>query len=708
MLTGGPGMFLEMSVTQPLLAERYRLVRSLGQGGMGRVWLARDEVLHRDVAIKEVVPPAGLTAEERNEMRLRTMREARAAARLNHPSVVRVYDVVQTDMHPWIVMEYVPARSLHEIVNEDGTLPPNQVAQIGLQVLGALRAAHRAGVLHRDVKPSNVLLADNGRVVLTDFGLATMPGEATVTRPGMVLGSPAYIAPERAREGHAGPESDLWSLGATLYAAVEGNSPYQRSSAIATLTALVTEEPPPAKHAGPLRQVLSGLLRKDPTARIDAEHAERLLRRAAGGGLASRLGLMSKPRLSAVRAGAVTPTPLPPGTPCAVPGTRVTGRAAAGAALGQAPQAGEVSPVPTPPEAPTSAAEQPAPAEAQPDDIPPTRDDVDSGREAVTPERDDIASERDTVGPGPEGEAEAAQPHATGTGGSERAPAAEVPAVGKPGVTATSVIEPAGDPIGPTTAAGRPVASRATGSMPVPAVAPEQEPTVPASGEKAGVLRRPWLVAAGVVALALLTVTLVALPGSEDRSKTAQPPKGAAPTAATSGAPTAPPSPSTLEATQTTTAQQPPPAAPALPEGWQIHNDPTGFSVAAPVGWNVSREGTILYFRDPNGGRVFGIDQSNQPHMNPVADWTNQERQRAGSYYSGYQRIRIAPVNYFVACADWEFTYDQGGTRAHVINRGFVTSDHQAYGIWWSTPESAWQDNLKYFQLITSTFKPKP
>src|SRR3954453_7239328 len=145
MSTARPGMFLQMSVTQPLLAERYRLVRSLGQGGMGRVWLARDEVLHRDVAIKEVIPPAGLTAQERDEMRQRTLREARAAARLNHPSVVRVYDVVRTDVHPWIVMEYVASRSLHEVINEDGTLPVARVAAIGLQVLGALRAAHRAG-----------------------------------------------------------------------------------------------------------------------------------------------------------------------------------------------------------------------------------------------------------------------------------------------------------------------------------------------------------------------------------------------------------------------------------------------------------------------------------------------------------------------------------------------------------------------------------
>ncbi|MDT5038024.1 MAG: eukaryotic-like serine/threonine-protein kinase, partial [Micromonosporaceae bacterium] len=336
-------MFLQVSVTQPLLAERYRLVRSLGQGGMGRVWLARDEVLHRDVAIKEVIPPEGLTAEERDEMRQRTLREARAAARLNHPSVVRVYDVIRTDVHPWIVMEYVASRSLHEVIAEDGTLPPARVAQIGLQVLGALRAAHRAGVLHRDVKPSNVLLTDDGRVVLTDFGLATMPGEATVTRPGMVLGSPAYISPERAREGYAGPESDLWSLGATLYAGVEGNSPYQRSSAIATLSALVTEDPPPARHAGPLRPVLNGLLKKDPAARIDAAEAERLLRRAAGGGLASRLWLVPKPRPGAARSNPVPEKPLPQGGPGAMPGTRVaaadSGAVAADAAASPDPGA---------------------------------------------------------------------------------------------------------------------------------------------------------------------------------------------------------------------------------------------------------------------------------------------------------------------------------------------------------------------------------
>ncbi|QOC93675.1 serine/threonine-protein kinase [Micromonospora craniellae] len=272
-----------MSDASPqLVADRYRLISPLGQGGMGRVWKARDEVLHRDVAIKELVPPPGLTTDERREMRERSLREARAIARLNNINVVRIFDVLRTDGDPWIVMEYVASRSLQDTLAEDGPVPAAQAVQIGLGVLNALKAAHKAGIMHRDVKPGNVLLGTDGRVVLTDFGLATIPGDPNVTRTGMVLGSPAYIAPERARDGTAGPEADLWSLGATLYAAVEGKSPFARPSAISTLAALATEPVPPARNAGPLKQVLAGLLRKNPEERITAESAERMLRRASG------------------------------------------------------------------------------------------------------------------------------------------------------------------------------------------------------------------------------------------------------------------------------------------------------------------------------------------------------------------------------------------------------------------------------------------
>src|ERR671921_637245 len=259
-----------MSSSPPLVvADRYRLVAPPGQGGRGRFSAGKDGALHRGAATNEAAPPPGLTPEERQEMRERSLREARAIARLNNINVVRVFDVLRTDADPWIVMEYVPSRSLQDILASDGPMPPVRAAEVGLGVLNALRAAHRNGVVHRDVKPGNVLIGEDGRVVLTDFGLATVPGDPTVTRTGLVLGSPAYIAPERARDGTAGPAADMWSLGATLYAAVEGASPFARSSAIATLAALATENPPPARNAGPLKAVLNGLLRKDPHHRID-------------------------------------------------------------------------------------------------------------------------------------------------------------------------------------------------------------------------------------------------------------------------------------------------------------------------------------------------------------------------------------------------------------------------------------------------------
>jgi eukaryotic-like serine/threonine-protein kinase len=271
-----------MSLSPALLAGRYRLVDPLGSGGMGRVWLARDEVLHRDVAIKEVNLPLDLSPADRAELRVRTLREARTAARLSHPNVVQIYDVLGIEDRPWIVMEYVPSRSLQQIIATDGRISPRDAAEIGLSVLAALTAAHRAGVLHRDVKPGNVLVAETGRVVLTDFGLATFDGgEASVTRPGLVWGSPEYVAPERAKHGVSSVEADLWSLGATLFAAVEGRSPYARSTAMGSLTALATEKPPQPQHAGPLKAVLSGLLRKDPRARLRPAEVERMLRRVA-------------------------------------------------------------------------------------------------------------------------------------------------------------------------------------------------------------------------------------------------------------------------------------------------------------------------------------------------------------------------------------------------------------------------------------------
>jgi serine/threonine protein kinase len=266
-----------------LVADRYRLDRRIGAGGMGYVWLAWDEVLRRNVAVKEVHLPDGLSDTEVAELHARTLREAQAAARLSHPNVVRTYDVLRNENRPYIVMEYVPSRSLAEAVKTDGPLLPEPVARIGLALLGALKAAHDAGVLHRDIKPGNVLLGDDGRVVLTDFGLAIFDDVGMhLTHPGVVHGSPQFIAPERAKDGTSTAASDLWSLGATLYAAVEGQSPYARSTSYATLAALATEPPDSPRKAGPLKPILNGLLRREPSVRMSIEEATARLQLISG------------------------------------------------------------------------------------------------------------------------------------------------------------------------------------------------------------------------------------------------------------------------------------------------------------------------------------------------------------------------------------------------------------------------------------------
>jgi len=267
--------------TERVLAGRYRLGAVIGRGGMGAVWRARDELLNRDVAIKEIVWPDQLDPAERETARRRAVREAQLAARLSHPNVVSVYDILEEDGRPCIVMELVPFRSLRDVLAEDGPMSPAEAARVGLNVLAALSAVHEAGVVHRDVKPANILLGPGDRVVLADFGISKATDSPALTASGVLLGSPSYLAPERARGGRAGAASDLWALGASLYTAVDGRPPFERDSMIASLTAVVAAEPEPAPRAGPLWPVIAGLLRKDPAARLDASGAGRMLRRIA-------------------------------------------------------------------------------------------------------------------------------------------------------------------------------------------------------------------------------------------------------------------------------------------------------------------------------------------------------------------------------------------------------------------------------------------
>ncbi|GAB2926598.1 serine/threonine-protein kinase [Micromonospora polyrhachis] len=629
-----------------IVADRYRLVKPLGQGGMGRVWMARDEVLHRDVAIKELVPPPGLTPEERREMRERSLREARAIARLNHINVVRVFDVLRTDGDPWIVMEYVPSRSLQDVLADDGPVAPARAAEIGLAVLGALKAAHKAGMLHRDVKPGNVLIGDDGRVVLTDFGLATVPGDPTVTRTGLVLGSPAYIAPERARDGTTGPEADLWSLGATLYAAVEGQSPYARSSAIATLTALATEPPPPPKNAGPLKAVLAGLLRKDPTQRINAEVAERLLRRVTSKRSRGPISLLD---------GVRRPGPNGPreARPTVVP----------------APRPAETPPAqkPSPPPAQKSVQKSSPPA------VPPPP----AAKTTVLPS---AIAQTPSTGSSPAGASSPADEETKHT--PTAAPTARMP--------------------GPASGSA-PVLGRA----PSQAESDNKGPFL--TGKRwvwvAGGVAALLLALFVIVPLANRDPDDNQEPGTGAGATSSAGSQSAAPQTSTPAqTPSATPSPTGLPEpvvpagwflhTDKTGFRMP------LPNGWKEYKrEPNG----------PGPEDQRVYFQDGKG-RWLLIDQTTTPKGRALADWIKQEKTRSKSeqYIARkYSLVSIKEVDYhWENCADWEWTETDGGRRMHVRNRGFVTAKDKGYAIRWNAPAEQWDADLAIFNVIADGFRP--
>ncbi|WP_433285117.1 serine/threonine-protein kinase [Micromonospora sp. CA-244673] len=648
-----------------LVADRYRLISPLGQGGMGRVWKARDEVLHRDVAIKELVPPPSLTPEERREMRERSLREARAIARLNNVNVVRIFDVLRTDGDPWIVMEYVPSKSLQDTIAEDGPVTSAKAVEIGLGVLGALKAAHKAGIMHRDVKPGNVLLGNDGRVVLTDFGLATIPGDPNVTRTGMVLGSPAYIAPERAKDGTAGPEADLWSLGATLYAAVEGKSPYARPSAIATLAALATEPLPPPKNAGPLKPVLQGLLRKDPEERITAEIAERMLRKAVGR-RAKGISLLDGVR----RPGPNGPRgPRPPLVPAPRP------------ADGQAER--PVSPAPRNPDGGTSAAAVAGAAAA--------------AATAKVPAGSDAAPT-----------AKVAPPVAEPTTRLDAAPAVDEtrvdgpdPALDETRLDGEPVVEPPAPPKNPTSVLAEPVS---------PAPSTGRAAVIP--GTKPERSRRNLLIGALVLVLLVGLAVAVPLLNSGDDGG-----KGGQKAAATSAAPV-PPAPATSgapsSAAPTSASPSPTPSvtpsasAGTLPAGWHYYKGPNGFQVPIPDGWQARvRSDNVVLYETGGARRVLFIQWTSTPKKDAYADWQAQESSRR-NYVDNYKLVGITRCDgYYRTCADWDWLETRnGGTRFHVRNRGVATASNRGFALRWEVPADAWQANLPNWEIITRGFKP--
>ncbi|MBY8849619.1 protein kinase [Saccharothrix sp. MB29] len=267
-----------------LVAGRYRLGQRIGSGAMGIVWQAHDERLHRTVAVKQLLLQPGLAEADTDEAKRRAMREGRIAARLQHPHAIAVYDVAEDDGQPWLVMEYLPSKSLSTVLSERGTLPPRDVASIGQQVASALAAAHNAGIVHRDIKPGNILLGNEGTVKITDFGISRATGDVTVTATGMLAGTPAYLAPEVAKGYDPGPPSDVFSLGSTLYAAIEGMPPFGlNENTIALLHQVASGKVVPPKQAGPLTALLMRLRRAEPEDRPTMAEAREALAAVAAG-----------------------------------------------------------------------------------------------------------------------------------------------------------------------------------------------------------------------------------------------------------------------------------------------------------------------------------------------------------------------------------------------------------------------------------------
>ncbi|SCL15252.1 Serine/threonine protein kinase [Micromonospora nigra] len=647
---------------QVLIAGRYRLLDLVGRGGMGTVWRARDEVLHREVAAKQVVPPAWLTGGERDEVRDRTLREARTAARLSHPGVVRVYDVVRHGDSPWIVMEYVPSRTLQDLLDSDGPLAPRRAAEIGLALLAALHAAHTAGVLHRDVKPQNVLVAHDGRIMLTDFGLAVFDGgDGVMTRPGVVLGSPQYVAPERAAEGVSSVAADLWSLGATLHAAVEGRSPYARSTAMATLSALASAPPDPAPHAGPLAPVLAGLLRRDPRHRTGHAETRRRLEGAVG---------PPAPRPVDDDATLVVPRATSgPDAPTDPIGVRPP--------TGPSPHAGTATPdAPTdpvgvrPPRRPGAVAPD---APTDPVGVPAPR-----RRDLSPPERWVSAPAQVDAPGGGHGVAGARRSVATPAGGeAPRPPAATRPwtmvavsllvAVAAGVGSAIAVLGATGDePDAPQGSANLPALSPGDGG-------PPGDPRVTTADDR-------W---AGD-------------PGRPPRPG----PGGPLPP---------PPFPCVRPVIRGEPVSAAEPAAGEqfrLPRGWAWHADATGFRVAVPVGWRYSRDGDVACFQDPVTGRALSVAGSGDTTAGALTR-LRAARKRAldAGALPGYREVRLAQVG---DAAEWEceWTTPHGGRlrAAQIVpNRPART---RSWTLGWIARDADWSASTRQLSTVRASFRP--
>ncbi|MFH8346018.1 serine/threonine-protein kinase [Streptomyces sp. NPDC018045] len=692
-----------------LLAGRYRLAEVLGRGGMGTVWRARDEVLGRIVAVKELRFPGGVEEDEKRRLITRTLREAKAIARIRNNGAVTVYDVVDEDDRPWIVMELVEGRSLAEVVRDDGPLTPRRAAEVGLAVLDVLCAAHREGILHRDVKPSNVLMSDDGRVVLTDFGIAQVEGDPSVTSTGMLVGAPSYISPERARGQKPGPPADLWSLGGLLYACVEGVPPYDKGSAIATLTAVMTEPLEPPKSAGVLEEVIYGLLVKDPAGRLDDRAARALLLDAAN---APEDTGPQPPAPDATRAMAL---PVVSEEPAAKSGDRDRDKDRV------REQARSKPSVPRPqwkPKPRAKETERRAPEADRGSARPATGPRAAS---AAAPRTDTGArtapGARTGSGTGAGAKAAAASTARSTTGqstqtGSTNGPKNWPTAVGSAGRTGFES-EGAKEKVRVALQAVRKAAATAAA-----AARPESKPadgsrqSGPPRASVTDVLpRRTLVIAAVVVVLAVLgTVLAFALGGSDEKdggraagsgtavTGQADPSRGEDAGGPGKGAGGNASQPTDGKPGGGRNGQDGKPGedrGQGVPQGYAtVANSGFRFAVALPSGWkqtDTAGQNSGAIYSATGGFPRVQIDYNAKPGSDAAAAWRGLEPAVRGSVQD-YRRIDIKAIGWrgYPTVADWSFTRKQSGQDVRVLNRGFRADDRHGYAIMITCKADAW------------------
>ncbi|MGW0884952.1 serine/threonine-protein kinase [Streptomyces sp. NPDC002671] len=657
-----------------LLAGRYRLGDVLGRGGMGTVWRAEDETLGRTVAVKELRFPSNIDEDEKRRLITRTLREAKAIARIRNNSAVTVFDVVDEDDRPWIVMELVEGKSLAEAIREDGLLEPKRAAEVGLAILDVLRSAHREGILHRDVKPSNVLIAEDGRVVLTDFGIAQVEGDPSITSTGMLVGAPSYISPERARGHKPGPAADLWSLGGLLYAAVEGVPPYDKGSAIATLTAVMTEPLEEPKNAGPLRDVIYGLLTKDPAKRLDD-----------AGARAQFNSVIRAPEPESMEATRVVPLPAEPGGSEGKRGEEAAEKLR-GALRSVRKAAGAAG---------AASATRPK-----------------SGGDATAPGAGGATGAGGAAGAGGAGGAAGKASGGAGVAGSASAGAGAGAGAGAAGNSAAA-----------KPSSGWPVVPPPDLDLP-----PRSVPRAPLTDV---VPKRTLVIIAVVVVLAVIgTVLAIALSGGGKGDKNSGGAKAATSASASAkrdkgngknqGGGNGGKQADGKASASAGTGSEASPGASAPNSGStggkgggsapvvSTRKGGQGYSIGLPKGWTYQSTGAAGdRYTGPDGQKLL-IGWTGTPKSDPVADWRTQEHYMVRPQYT---KIRIEKVDYRGwNTADWEFTYVDGGTKYRSIDRGFVVNDQLGYGLMYTAKASNWDSALRKdtWETLQRSFQPKP